>query len=169
MLLCMVVLVSCNKPLTRTDMALYLLLDRRLRSCALYKAFFRHVTVRVGTGQNPPPAKKKKKKTFGQIPPPPAKIPLRPKPPSDKKPPPAKNPHLLSLINNYHPKLRLFYIKFRLGGQWHFVLTITITCKFFVIPRCNLSRSPGGGFWPEVFFLLKGGFSRRGVLSGVEM
>ena len=82
MLLCMVVLVSCNKPLTRTDMALYLLLDRRLRSCALYKAFFRHVTVRVGTGQNPPPAKKKKKKKN-----------IRPNPPPPcKNPPPAKTP-----------------------------------------------------------------------------
>ena len=49
---------------------------------------------------------------------PPAKIPLWPKPPSDKKSPPEKKtscqpPHL-TLINKYHPKLRLFYIKFRL-------------------------------------------------------
>ena len=80
----------------------------------------------MGTGenpseQNPPPAKNplRQKKTSGQNPPP-AKIPIWPKPPSDKKPPSGKkkkktvNPPL-SLINKYHPKLRLFYIKFRLS------------------------------------------------------
>ena len=63
---------------------------------------------------NPPPPKKFLKN-------PPTKIALWPKPPSGKKPPPAKKKKnilstpLLSLINKYHPKLRLFYIKFRLG------------------------------------------------------
>ena len=76
------------------------------------------------TGQKPPPAKtpllQKKQQLSGQNSPP-AKISLWPKPPSDKKPPPAKKKKnilptpLLSLINKYHPKLRLFYIKFRFG------------------------------------------------------
>ena len=134
--------------------------------------------------QNPPPAKN----PFGQNPTP-AKIPLRQKASSSKKKKNILSTPLLSSISKYLLKLRLFYIKFRLGGQWHFVLTITITCQFSVI-TCNLTRSPGGeflsavvfgrrgifvgeGFWPEggfllagvFFFLLKSGFSQRGVLA----
>ena len=75
-----------------------------------------------------------------------------------------------------------------------FVLTITLTCQFFVITTCNLTRSPRGEFLSAFFFsrrgifveewfwseggfcwrrflagggfLLKGGFSQRGILSG---
>ena len=87
----------------------------------------------MGTGQKktsgqPPPLPDKT--PLRQKPPSGKKKPLRPKPPSCKNPPPAKTPlrqkapsgkkkhlvnPLLSLINKYHPKLRLFYIKFRLG------------------------------------------------------
>ena len=80
----------------------------------------------MGTGQNPPPDKT----SPPTKPPPPGKAPLRPKPPHAKIPLWSKTPlrqkapsgekknilstPLLSLIDKYHPKLKLFYIKLRL-------------------------------------------------------
>ena len=50
------------------------------------------------------------------------------KSPSDKKPPPSKKK---TLINKYHPKRRLFYIKFRLGWEDNdilFYINLSIFC-----------------------------------------
>ena len=125
-----------------------------------------------------PPANPPRRKPPSGQKTPPAKIPLWPKPPSDQNPPQTKSPlcqkkhlanPLLSLINKYHPKLRLFYIKFRLGGQWHFVLTITITCKFFVHLEGSFCQR---WFLAGLGFLSEGGFGRRGggvVLDSLSM